>query len=146
MKKLIYLTGIILISACGQGNVGINPENAPKIQEVQGDYIAVYDFHTTHRCETCLAIEKATKETLKKNFKSQMDEEQITFTLLNADAEENQVIAEEYAAFGTTLAITIVKEESKEIIDITNWAFDAVHGDNFESELTEKLNEALKKL
>ena len=70
----------------------------------------------------------------------------LLFTLLNADAEENQVIAEEYAAFGTTLAITIVKEESKEIIDITNWAFDAVHGDNFESELTEKLNEALKKL
>ena len=82
MKKLIYLTGIILISACGQGNVEVNPKNAPEIQEVHGDYIAVYDFHTTHRCETCLAIEKATKETLKKNFKSQMDEEQITFYII----------------------------------------------------------------
>ena len=146
MKKLIYLTGIILLSACGQGKVEGNTENTSETKKVQEDHIAVYDFHTTHRCETCLAIEKATKETLSENFKPQMDEEKITFTLLNADAEENQVIAEEYSAFGTTLAITIVKGESKEIIDITNWAFDAIHGDNFKSELTEKLNKALKKL
>ena len=134
---------VIFLFSCGQTNEK-NEESV--INEPEKDHVAVYDFHAEHRCETCLAIEKATKETLEKNFQSQIDDQTITFTLINAEAEENQALAEEYAAFGTTLAITIFKGDKKDIIDITNWAFDAVHGDNFEKELTEKLNDALAKL
>jgi hypothetical protein len=75
-----------------------------------------------------------------------MDDKTITFKLINADAAKNQALAEEYGAFGTTLALTLFKGEEKEIIDITNWAFDAVHGDNFEEELTTKINNALAEL
>lgn len=143
MKKIIYLMSTVLLFSCGQSN---GEKQQVSSNESTKNHIAVYDFHTTHRCETCLAIEKATLKTLNKNFKSQLDDETITFTLINADEKENQVLAEEYAAFGTTLAITIFKDDKKEIIDITNWAFDAVHGDNFESELTHKLHDASKKL
>lgn len=143
MKKIILLLTTLLLFSCGQSDEE-SKETSIKVQNK--DHIAVYDFHTAHRCETCLAIEKATKETLSKNFKSQVDDQIITFTLINADAEENQNIAEEYEAFGTTLAITIIKNGEKEIIDITNWAFDAVQGDDFETELTEKLNDALEKI
>lgn len=134
---------VAFLFSCGQSN-----EKSQKSvnSEPEKDHIAVYDFHTEHRCETCLAIEEATRKTLDKNFKSQVDDQTITFTLINAEAEENQALAEEYGAFGTTLAITIFKGNNKEIIDITNWAFDAVHGNNFESELTEKLDDALAKL
>lgn len=134
---------VAFLFSCGQSN-----EKSQKSvnSEPEKDHIAVYDFHTEHRCETCLAIEEATRKTLDKNFKSQVDNQTITFTLINAEAEENQALAEEYGAFGTTLAITIFKGNNKEIIDITNWAFDAVHGNNFESELTEKLDDALAKL
>ena len=143
MKNLIYLLAAALFFSCTQ-----SPEKSQELSntEQNKDHIAVYDFHSEHRCKTCLAIEKSTKETLDKNFKPEMDDQTITFTLINADANENQKIAEEYSAFGTTLAITIIKGDQKEIIDITNWAFDAVHGDQFESELTKKLNEALTKL
>lgn len=143
MKKVIYLISVVFLFSCGQTNEQ-NEESG--INQPEKDHVAVYDFHSEHRCETCLAIEAATKETLNKNFKNQMEDKTITFTLINADAEENQEVAEEYGAFGTTLSITIFKGEKKEIIDITNWAFDAVHGDNFEKELTEKLNIALAKL
>ena len=143
MKKLIFLMSSVLLFSCSESNEQNSNLESVKLDK---DHIAVYDFHTEHRCETCLAIEKATKETLNKKFKTQLDDQTITFTLINADAAENQEIAEKYAAFGTTLAITIVKGEQEEIIDITNWAFDAVHGDDFESELSEKLNTALDKL
>jgi len=143
MKKVIYLMSVLFLFSCGQNNEQ-NEESG--INQPEKDHVAVYDFHSEHRCETCLAIEKATKETLENNFKSQVDDQTITFTLINAEAEENQALAEEYAAFGTTLAITIFKGDKKEIIDITNWAFDAVLGDNFEKELTVKLNDALAKL
>ena len=144
MKKLTLLLGISLLFSCGQNTE--HKEYEQVSNEPQKDHIAVYDFHTEHRCQTCLAIEKATKETLNKNFKTELDNQTITFSLINADAEENQNLAEEYAAFGTTLAITIFKGDQKEIIDITNWAFDAVNGERFETELTKKLNDALEKL
>lgn len=143
MKTLIILISSALLFSCGQTN---NENQQTDFNQNTKDHIAIYDFHTDHRCETCLAIEKATKETLDANFKDQQDNSTITFTLINADSEENQTIAEEYGAFGTTLAITVIKDGEKEIIDITNWAFDAVHGDNFESELTDKLNNALEKI
>ncbi len=148
MKNIIYLLSIILLSACGQGN----KENTSTITEdapteiMAKNQILVYDFHTTHRCETCLKIENATKETLNENFKAELAEELITFSLFNADAEENELLAEEYGAYGTTLAISIVKDGNKEILDITNWAFEAIHGDNFKTELTAQLNEALAQL
>lgn len=143
MKRIIYLMSTVLLFSCGQSTDQSQEQETIKPNK---DHIAVYDFHTEHRCETCLAIEAATKEALNKNFKNQMGDGTITFTLINADAEENQEVAEEYGAFGTTLAITIFQGEKKEIIDITNWAFDAVHGDDFESELTDKLKDALAKL
>jgi hypothetical protein len=143
MKKLIYIMSTALLVSCGQ-----TTEQSQEQPTVSSDknYIAVYDFHTEHRCETCLAIEAATTKTLNSNFQDEMDDKIITFNLINADAKKNQKLAEEYGAFGTTLALTLFKGEEKEIIDITNWAFDAVHGDNFEKELTAKINDALAKL
>jgi hypothetical protein len=143
MKNVILLLSTVLFFACGSSNSS-KQQSSESVPD--HDHVAIYDFHTDHRCETCLAIEKATLATLDENFETELDDQFITFTLINADAEENAVIAEEYGAFGTTLAITIIKGDKKEIIDITNWAFDAIHGDNFESELTEKLNAALAKL
>ena len=146
MKKVIFLMSTVIFFACSQPSETKQTSDSKTTTTIEKDHIAVYDFHTDHRCETCLAIEKATKETLGANFKEQLDENIITFTLINADSEENQTIAEEYSAFGTTLAITIIKDGKKDIIDITNWAFDAIHGDSFKSELTEKLKNALEKL
>lgn len=135
--------GTVLLFSCGQ-TAGQNQKQ--DVNQSDKDHIAVYDFHTEHRCQTCFAIEAKTREALNKNFKKQMDDETITFSLINADAEENQALVEEYVAYGTTLAITIFKGDKKEIIDITNWAFDAVQGNEFESELTDKLNNSLGKI
>ncbi len=143
MKKVIILMSTMLFFACGTPT---EAEEQSNVTAPENDHIAIYDFHTDHRCETCIAIEKATLATLDGNFETEMDDQLITFTLINADSEENAAISEEYGAFGTTLAITIVKGDKKEILDITNWAFEAIHGDNFESELTAKLNDALAKL
>jgi hypothetical protein len=143
MKYLLLLISSALMLSCG---LSTPKEQQATIDTPNKNHIAIYDFHTDHRCETCIAIEKTTKETINTNFKTQLDDKTITFTLINADSEENQTISEEYGAFGTTLAITIIKESKKEIIDITNWAFEAINGEDFNSELTKKLNTALAKL
>ena len=143
VNHLISLLSTVLLFACSPSN-DQKPE-APSSEPTK-NHVAVYDFHTDHRCETCLAIEKATKETLNNHFKAQLDDETITFSLYNADDEKNAALAEKYTAYGTTLAITIFNDGKEEIIDITNWAFEAVHGDDFEAELKTQLTEALAKL
>lgn len=143
MKKAIYFLGLIILSACSASNT--DTESA-QVTKVDKDHIAIYDFHTANRCETCIKIENQTLQTLENHFKNEMEDQTIIFDLINAETPENSGLAEEYGAFGTTLAITIVKGDQKEIIDITNWAFDAVHGANFESELKSKIEESLAKL
>jgi uncharacterized lipoprotein YajG len=145
MKKLIFVLSLAILAACSSPSeeVKTNEKNPVKTAK---NYVAVYDFHSANRCETCRAIEKETKETLNEHFKNELKDSSITFRLINAEAEKNAALAEEYAAFGTTLAITVFKDGEKEIIDETNWAFDAIHGDDFKEELTEKLNSALEKL
>lgn len=145
MKKLIFVLSLAVLAACGSPNEEAKT-NEGNTADITKNYVAVYDFHAANRCETCRAIEKETKETLNEVFKQELKDSLITFRLINAEAEENAALAEEYAAFGTTLAITVFKDGEKEIIDETNWAFDAIHGDDFKKELKEKLNTALGKL
>jgi hypothetical protein len=145
MKNLFFSSILViaaLFSSCGNE---VSDSETVSV-EINNNHIAVHDFHVTHRCETCINIEEATIETLDNNFKNELENETIVLHLIDADAEENQTLAEEYGAYGSTLAITIFKDGEKEIIDITNWAFDAVHGDNFEPELTDKIKDALAKL
>lgn len=143
MKKVIFLLTTLLLFSCGESN---DDNGKSVIVELDKNHVAVYDFHTDHRCESCLTIERLTKETLNENFGSNLKDSTITFTLINVDAKENQKIAEEYEAFGTALMITVFKDGEEDILDLTEWAFDAIHGDDFKSELKKELNQALKKL
>ena len=143
MKKVIFLLTTVLLFSCGESNDKIEKSVQ---SEPSKNHVAVYDFHTDHPCESCITIENLTKETLNENFSSNMKDSTITFTLINVDSPENQVMAEEYDAFGTALMITVFKDGEEDILDLTEWAFDAIHGDNFKSELKKELGIALKKL
>jgi len=143
MKKFIYFFSIVLLFSCGQSK-----EQNKETESVSPNknYIAVYDFHTDHRCESCLTIEKLTKETLNESFKNELNDSTIVFSLINVDVAENDKIAEEYQAFGTALMITVFKDGEEDILDLTEWAFEAIHGNDFKKELKKELNNGLKKL
>jgi len=122
-------------------------QETTKTNEPIKDHLAIYDFHNEHRCVTCVAIEDATKEILHKYYQKQMDDGTITFDLYNCEAEENQDLVEEYGAFGTTLAFTVFKDgEKQEMRDLTNWAFETIDTDKFESGMKEEIQASLDKL
>ena len=61
IKFVSVITIIILLSACnGQSKKDTNASLDTTISKIE-----VLDFHSTHRCMTCNAIEKNTKYTLK---------------------------------------------------------------------------------
>ena len=76
--------------------------------------VEIIQFHSEHRCVTCLKIEELTKETVK-SFTG------MPFKLVNIDDTKNEKIAEKFEAAGTALFIYNPKTGKKK--DMTDFAF-----------------------
>jgi len=89
----------------------------------QENYIHVIDFHSTHRCMTCNAIENNTQHTLDEYFSKELEEGTIVFSVINVDLKKNEALAEKFEASGTSLFLNVIKEGKESKIDLTNFAF-----------------------
>lgn len=99
--------------------------------------IEVIQFHSEHRCVTCLKIEKLTKATLKKSFPA------IGFKLYNVDDKANEKIAEKFEAAGTALYLYNPATGKKK--DLTDFAFMKAGDDKrFEADLKKFIEEFIK--
>jgi hypothetical protein len=106
--------------------------------------IDVIDFHTDHRCRTCLTIEGLTKEVLNSTFAPQMKSGAITFRLVNVDDKANAKLAEDFGAYGTALFLHVHRNGKAEKIDLTEWAFmKADDAAAFKAELTQRIKQLL---
>lgn len=114
---------------------------------ITGSKIEVLDFHSTHRCKTCNAIEANTKYTLNTFFDKEMKTGKITFQLVNIDLDENEVMAEKFQASGTALFLNVVSNGKENHIELTDLAF--MKGNDkaaFSKALKLEINTALKSL
>ncbi|MDZ7936468.1 MAG: nitrophenyl compound nitroreductase subunit ArsF family protein [Emticicia sp.] len=100
--------------------------------QAQSATLEVIQFHSEHRCVTCLEIEKLTKEVLKTN-------QNIPFKLVNLDDKKNEKIAESFEATGTALFLYDTKTGKKK--DLTSFAFMNAMGEKakFKSGLTKEI-------
>jgi len=107
--------------------------------------LLVYDFHMTIRCHTCATIEQTTIETLDTFYKAQLDSGIIVFKTFDCEMEENAELVKKYSAYGSTLVLTALLPEGKEVIvDITDMAFSKIgKKELFVEKLREKIDELL---
>jgi len=117
MKKLTFLIPVIFLFAFAP--VQAQNNSAVQAQKSVSENIEVYYFHFSRRCETCLAVEKVTEETLKKNYPEQIKDNSISFVSVDLDDDINAALAEQLKVSGQTLLF--VKGENKK--DLTNKAF-----------------------
>ena len=109
--------------------------------------IEVLDFHSTHRCMTCNAIEANTKYTLDTYFSKELKDKKITFQTINVDEKKNEKIAEKFEASGTSLILNVIKNGKEKQINLTDFAFmNGNDQDAFSKELKDKINTELKTL
>ena len=139
---LSIFTAITLsFSACSG-----NAQNNSSDQNEQQTIIQVIDFHSTHRCVTCLSIEKQAKAALDKYYNAEMTSGLIIFKTVNVDEDENYAIAEEFEAAGTALFINVLKNGQSTKIDLTDFAFMNARSDDdsfergFKSEMDKAVN------
>ena len=85
-----------------------------KVATVAKSDVEIIQFHSEHRCVTCLKIEELTKETVK-SFTG------MSFKLVNIDDTKNEKMAEKFEAAGTALFIYNPKTGKKK--DMTDFAF-----------------------
>jgi len=109
--------------------------------------VEVIDFHSTHRCMTCNAIEVNTRYTLESHFAEELKNENISFLVVNVDDEENYTIAEKFKATGTALFLNVIVDGKETPIDLTDFAFlNGTDKEVFSKELKVKIDKELKKL
>ncbi|WP_298496942.1 nitrophenyl compound nitroreductase subunit ArsF family protein [uncultured Algibacter sp.] len=142
IKFLAILTISLLLMAC-------NDQTKSKAQSLDTTIskIEVFDFHSTHRCMTCNAIEANTKYTLDTYFSDELNEEKISFKVLNVDDKENENIAEKFEASGTALILNVIKNGKETKIDLTEFAFmEGNDQEAFSKALKSKIEAQLKTL
>lgn len=126
--SVFALVGMMLISV---------DSKAQQTKQTQATTIEVIQFHSEHRCVTCVQIEKMTRATLDRSFKS------IPFTLVNVDDSKNARKAEQFEATGTALYLFNPKTGKKK--DLTQFAFMKAFDDKeFETELKKYIEDFLK--
>jgi hypothetical protein len=97
--------------------------------------VEVYYFHGTHRCATCNAVEKVTKEALKQYYG-----DQISLKSINREEDKNNSLIQKYQIAGQTLLI--LKGNKKE--DLTNLAF--MNAERSPYRLKTKIKETIDKM
>ena len=143
MKNLSVLILVITVL------VSCKETSKKEIVEVKdlANKIEVIDFHSTHRCMTCNAIESNTKYTLETYFSEELAANKITFKVVNVDEEANFKLAEKFEATGTSLFLNIIVNGKETVIDLTDFAF--MNGTNtkvFSDELKAKIDVELAKI
>ncbi len=109
--------------------------------------VEVLDFHTDHRCATCLEIEKLTRKVLDDHYAKEVKSGKITFRLINADDKTNAAIVKKFFAYGTTLIVYSVKDGKENHVDLTNFAFMNFNKtDKFSARLQQEIDTALKQI
>lgn len=129
MTKSIFTSAMVtlLLHFTAFNSYGQNTKRA--VSKTETATIQVIQFHSEHRCKTCLRIEELTRETLKSY-------PNIPFSLVNVDDPKNEKISKTFEATGTALFLYNPKTGKKK--DLTDFAF--MKADN-----KEKFIEGLKK-
>lgn len=99
--------------------------------------IEVIQFHSAHRCITCLKIENLTRTTLTASFQT------VPFILVNVDDKKNAKMAEQFQASGTALFLYNPTTGKKK--DLTDFAFMRAGDDKkFAIELKKHIEDFIK--
>jgi len=141
LSVVVFLVSILFLS-CKE-----NPKKEQSNEAKLSNKVEVIDFHSTHRCMTCNAIEANTKYTLDTFFSEAVESGEVTLQVVNVDLEENAAMAEKFEATGTSLFLNVIVDGKETPIDLTEFAFmNGTDEATFSKELKAIIEAELKKV
>ena len=84
----------------------------PNTHSFKSKVIAYY-FHGTHRCTTCLTIERYSREAIEKYFSEEIQEGILEFKALNVEEPENRHYIQDYQLYTRSLVLALYKDDKQ---------------------------------
>jgi hypothetical protein len=141
MKKYSFLLTaslvlmLIVVSSCNSQQAKSEAGQTAEIQKTDDQTVTVYYFHGDRKCETCKAVGRVSKRTVKENFS---DNQQVVFKDINIEAPENNEIKDQFELSGSGLFVY----DGNTKIDLTAFAFQKAVGKP--DELSDKIISTVK--
>ena len=138
-KGILFSLLILAFSLCANLTYGIAEQNRLKIEVIY--------FHATIRCESCLLIERQTRETIEQVYSTNLKDGTLSFSSLDFQDEQNSELAERYEIDSQTLIVQIsngskvIKWKKLEKI----WEY-MNNYEKFRKYIVEEINEYLKEV
>lgn len=117
MKKLILIICLVVFLAV----IMLVFKSAPQAKAAgsapsfnSGSQVAVYYFHGTFRCSSCLRIEQYSKEAVEKYFGSELKSGKLVFKAINVEEKGNEHYIDDYRLYTKSLILSLVRD-GKEI-------------------------------
>ncbi len=119
MKQNILLIGLLLVVATLPAVAADSPGDKPSVTapaptNALSQQVIAYYFHGTVRCETCLKIEKQAREVIERQFKTELDAQQLVFKSVNYDLPENAHFLLDYKLPRPSLVLVRQKDGTDE--------------------------------
>ncbi|MBU0567683.1 hypothetical protein KKC52_06500 [bacterium] len=99
----------------------------PMPQAIKAKVIAYY-FHGTYRCDTCLTMERYSREVMEKYFAKELQDKRLEFKALNVEEPENMHYDSDYELPTISLVIALyrngIQQKWKNLRDIWTYVED----------------------
>jgi len=114
MKKIILIVCLVaavgLLALAGSHKFLQGDALASNSSAIEGSKVIAYYFHGNFRCDSCLKIEKYSKEAIEQNFKNEIDSGKLVFKVVNVEDKGNEHFMNDYQLYTKSLVITLVKD------------------------------------
>lgn len=117
MNKLVTIfmaVGALLLFASSAS--AQTDQNQAALIEKQAAKVQVYYFHGDHRCETCKAVGKVSKDLVDNQYG---DNENVEFIEINYDEKGNEALVEKFEVTSSGLYVY----NQKKVLNLTTHAF-----------------------
>ncbi len=106
MKRLrAVLIALAMVAATAPA---AGPAEAP--QQSSPTKVIAYYFHITHRCATCLAIERYAKEAIETGFPQQLQQGVIEWRPVNVELRENRHFVRDFNLASSSLVLVKMRD------------------------------------
>ena len=114
MKKIILIVCLLaaasLLALAGSHKLLQGDALASNSSATEGSKVIAYYFHGNFRCDSCLKIEKYSREAIEQNFKNELDSGKLVFKVINVEDKGNEHFMSDYQLYTKSLVITLVKD------------------------------------
>jgi len=114
MKKIILIVCLLaavgLLALAGSHKLLQGDALANNSSATQGSKVIAYYFHGNFRCDSCLKIEKYSREAIEQNFKNELNSGTLVFKVINVEDKGNEHFMNDYQLYTKSLVISLVKD------------------------------------